>query len=261
MTRFPARGMPGVAAYDAMSDDDKTAVNGVVANVGKALEAYMRNVATGPSAVDEYLLKRLGGSDAGAYADAGPGSAGPYGGAADAGPVGTLTAQQEHGMVVFTQAGCLNCHSGSQLSDNQFHNLGVPAAAGQALDPGHSDAAIATLDDNPFNASGAFFDGSPSDVASPAPPVLGGFRTPSLRNLPKSAPYGHNGSFATIDQAVDFHLQGGGADPTTYDGTIDPLLTPTTLSPGDRAALIEFLKALEGKYPALPWGQWPAGNG
>jgi cytochrome c peroxidase len=258
LDRFPAKGAPGDAAYDAMSDADKATVNGVIANLGKALEAYMRNVATGPSAIDEYLNLKLEGADAG-YPDAGP--VGGYG-AYDAGAVayGTITPQQEHGMVVFTRSGCLDCHSGPQLSDGQFHNLGVSALPGQAPDPGHSQTALDTLANNPFNASGPFFDGSPGNI-TPEPPVLGGFRTPSLRNLPTSAPYGHNGSFAALEDVVDLHLQGGGSNPSGYVGDIDPLLKPQQLSTDDRAALIEFLKALTGRYPALPWGQWPAGNG
>ncbi|HTA91625.1 MAG TPA: cytochrome c peroxidase [Polyangiaceae bacterium] len=260
MTRFPAQGAPGNPAFDAMAPADQTLVNSVVANIGKALEAYERNVATGPSIVDEYLLSTFGGADAGGYGDAG--SAAPYGGNSDAGS-GTMTAQQVHGMVVFAKSGCPACHSGPQLSDNQFHNLGVPAAPGQAPDPGHSDAAIATLDNNPFNSAGPFFDGADGSAAQvvSAPAVLGGFRTPSLRNLPSSAPYGHNGTFAAIGDIVDFHLQGGGTDPNGYVGTIDPLLQPQTLSTDDRAALLEFLNALAGRYPALPWGQWPGGNG
>jgi cytochrome c peroxidase len=214
-----------------MSPDDQTAVNRTVSNVGKALEAYMRNVATGPSPVDEYL----------------------------SGKKDALTDVERRGLTVFARSGCLDCHNGSQLSDNEFHNLGVPAAAGQEPDPGRA-AAISILDGNPFNASGPFFDGTP-----PAPvdetPVLGGFRTPSLRNLPKSSPYGHNGTFATLEDVVDFHLQGGGKDTSTFVGDVDRLLEPQTLSDGDRNALVEFLKALSGSYPPLPWGQWPNGNG
>jgi len=231
LTRFPAKGAPGDAAFDQMSSDDQTTINGVVANLGKALEAYMRKIASGPSPVDRFL-----------------------GGSTDA-----LTEQQSHGMHVFANAGCLNCHSGPQLSDNEFHNLGVPAATDGTPDQGRSGA-IAILEKNPFNSSGPFFEGTP-EPSEDLTPVLGGFRTPSLRNLPKSAPYGHNGTFPTLESIVDFHLQGGGQADQGFVGTVDPLLKPRTLSDEDRAALIEFLKALEGDYPALPWGQWPNGNG
>jgi cytochrome c peroxidase len=240
LTRFPASGKPGDPAYDAMSPDDQQTVNGVAANLGKALEAYMRKIATGPSPVDRYL------SDLFAAAP----STGPS----------ALTEQQARGVAVFAKSGCLQCHSGPQLSDNQFHNLGVPETDPSNLDQGRSMQAIQTLENNPFNSTGHFFDGDPTGIEV-APQVLGGFRTPSLRNLPKSAPYGHNGTFRTLEEAVDFHLRGGGTDATSFVGAVDVKLRPVQLSDEDRAALLEFLNALAGSYPALPWGQWPNGNG
>jgi cytochrome c peroxidase len=254
LSRFPARGVPGDVAYDAMSDEDKDTVNSVVANVGKALEAYLRKIATGPSLVDHYLRKMFPAPEDGLDAGVPPANTAPV-------EVAQLSPEQERGMAVFARSGCLECHGGPQLSDNQFHNLGVPASPGQALDLGRSEAAIAILQENPFNAAGAFFDGPRGDAPRVTPAVVGGFRTPSLRNLPKSAPYGHNGSFATLGDVVDFHLRGGGDDPTAFSGTLDPLLKPVNVSSEDRAALIEFLTGLAGSYPALPWGQWPAGNG
>jgi cytochrome c peroxidase len=82
-----------------------------------------------------------------------------------------------------------------------------------------------------------------------------------LRNLTRTAPYGHNGVFATLEEVVDFHLSGGGKEATTFVGVVDPKLEPHPLSAQERADLIEFLKALDGDYPKLPWGQWPNGNG
>ena len=229
--RFPAKGAPGDIAFDQMSSDDQHTINGIAANVGKALEAYMRKVATGPAPVDEFLA---GNEDA-------------------------LNEKQVRGMYVFAGAGCLECHAGPQLSDSKFHNLGVPAAAGQDPDQGRVTG-LALLVNSPFNESGPFYNGA-APAASDMTPVLGGFRTPSLRNLSKSAPYGHNGSFPTLESVVDFHLQGGGKGMSGFVGDVDPKLVPTSLSSDDRDALIEFLKALTGKYPGLPWGQWPNGNG
>lgn len=231
LQRFPEKGAPGDTAFDQMTADDQHVVNGIAANLGKALEAYMRKIATGPSPVDRFL-----------------------GGQQDA-----LSDTQRQGMFVFASSGCLDCHGGSQLSDNTFHNLGVPAAAGQAPDPGQAMGML-SLQHSMFNEHGPFFDGTPSTDPEPAP-VLGGFRTPSLRNLAKSAPYGHNGTFPTLESIVDFHLKGGGVGQTGFVGDVDPQLAPRDLSVEDRGALIEFLKALTGDYPALPWGQWPNGNG
>jgi cytochrome c peroxidase len=230
--RFPSAGRPGDETFDSMSADDQMVVNGVVANLGKALEAYMRKIAAGPSRVDAYL----------------------------AGDEGALSDTEARGMYAFANAGCLACHSGPTLSDDRFHNLGVPALDGERPDPGRAEA-IAALQSSIFNQDGPFFDGKPPGEPD-LTPVVGGFRTPSLRNLPKSGPYGHNGRFETLEEIVDFHLRGGG-DPGTggFVGEVDPLLEARELSEADRDAIVAFLRALQGAYPALPWGQWPNGNG
>jgi cytochrome c peroxidase len=254
--RFPPRGRPGDPAFDAMPAADQQLVNSVFANLGKALEAYMRHLAAGPSRLDRYLAGRPGATD--------PGYPSPRGYAAypaeDGGTPVYFTPTQERGLYVFARSGCLDCHDGSHLSDDQFHNLGVPSAPGKPLDEGRSASAIALLETSPFNSYGEFFQGAGGKLPI-APAVVGGFRTPSLRNLSRSAPYGHNGVFATLEDVVDFHLQGGGKDPSTFAGTVDPLLVPRDLSAEDRGALIEFLQSLDGDYPELPWGQWPGGNG
>jgi len=241
-SRFPPRGAPGDAPFDTMTESDRALVDGVVANLGKALEAYMRHLSTGPSVVDRYLADTLDVERR--YAIPGEGA--------------TLDAGPTRGLAVFVQSGCLDCHSGPQLSDGEFHVLGVPPAPGATIDEGRSEAAIAILESSPFNGRGAFADavGAPPRVVAAVP---GGFRTPSLRNLAGSAPYGHNGVFPTLGDVVDFHLRGGGHEDDSV--VVDPLLVPRTLSREDRAALIELLEALEGEYPALPWGQWPNGNG
>jgi cytochrome c peroxidase len=257
LERFPAVGKPGDVAYDNMLADDRLEVDRAVANVGKALEAYMRKLATGPSRVDRYLAQLF---------DVQPGYGAPKAtsyAVSDAGSTTTqdlLTPQQERGLIVFAKSGCIGCHSGAQLSDDDFHNLGVSTQADHAIDEGRTAATITTLQMSPFNTLGPFYEGE-QKAEAPKPAVLGGFRTPSLRNLGGAEPYGHNGVFATLEEVVDFHLAGGGSDPSTFAGSVDPKLKKVDLSNEDRAALIEFLKALKGEYPGLPWGQWPAGNG
>ena len=239
-SRFAPVGKPGDAAFDAMTAEDQLEVNRVVANVGKALEAYVRKLAAGPSRVDRYLAQRLGIDGYGAADE--------------------LSLTERRGLAVFVNAGCLDCHRGPTLSDDKLHNLGVPALADQAVDEGLTESAVDELTQSVFNAAGPFFDGGPATVEPPKP-LPGAFRTPSLRNARGSAPYGHDGTFATLEDVVDFHLSGGGRDPNTFAGSVDPALVPRDLSAQDRKALLEFLDALDGDYPPLPWGQWPNGNG
>jgi cytochrome c peroxidase len=163
--RFPPRGKPGEESWENMSAEDRDAVDGVVANVGKALEAYMRRIAAGPSALDRYL----------------------------AGDPDALEDDEVRGLVRFVRSGCANCHSGPALADDRFH----PSAIGSESDRGRASG-IEILLANPFNSEGPHFDRD----AGPALELPSGatedderaFRTPSMRNLALSAPYQHDGS-------------------------------------------------------------------
>jgi len=67
-------------------------------------------------------------------------------------------------------------------------------------------------------------------------------------------PYMHNGRFATLREAVAFHLQGGGA---AQIGQRDPLLVAVELDDEELDALVDFLASLKGTYPEAPWNDWP----
>lgn len=235
MSAWPAQGKPGDAAFDRLGAADREAVNRIAANVGKALEAYLRRVAAGPSPLDAYL----------------------------GGDTQAIDASAQRGLGVFVRVGCIQCHSGKNLTDDSFHNLGVPNPADVAPDTGRA-AGLVILAANPFNASGSYYDGDPGslrndDSAADAPALTGAFKTPSLRNLEFSAPYGHNGVFTSLEEAVDFHLQGG-APPAV--GTLDGLLQPTALTAADRADLLAFLHTMQGTYRGTYgqppyWWDWP----
>ena len=223
--RFPAQGKPGDPAWESMAPADRETVNQIAANVGKAFDAYQRKIAAGPSRVDRFLR----------------------------GDASKLSAQEKHGLAVLARAKCLSCHSGPLLSDEGYHNLGVPAWPGDPIDQGRA-AAVSEVD---FSAAGPFWDGpAPAPVPAIEAP-LGAFRTPSLRNLSHSAPYGHNGRFASLDEAISFHLGGGGRGQGGFTGEVDPGLQPQALSDADRQALLALLLALDGDYPPPPWNNWP----
>jgi cytochrome c peroxidase len=230
--RFPDAGKPGDAAWEAMAPADQDAINRVAANVGKALEAYERKASAGASAFDRYL-----GGDRTA-----------------------LTASQRRGLAQLTRAGCLDCHSGPMFSDMEFHNLGVPADVGAAPDRGRADG-IAVLRANVFNAAGVYADppaSAPPVMPSPTDADVGAFRTPSLRNVTLSAPYGHNGHFATLIDAIAFHVRGGGRDGAGFVGTVDAkIVRRDDVTDADVADIADFLSSLEGRGPDHPWNDWP----
>ncbi len=89
----------------------------------------------------------------------------------------------------YGDAGCSTCHSGPLLTDQEFHALALPQ-----FGPGRTRA----------------FDPMPRDVGrmgeSDRLEDAYRFRTPALRNVALTAPYGHNGALPTLDAMVRHHL-------------------------------------------------------
>jgi cytochrome c peroxidase len=158
-------------------------------SVASALAEYLRSVMAGDSRFDRF----------------------------GAGDRSALTPLERRGLDLFqTRAGCDRCHSGSLLSDEQFHNTGV------------------AWRDDAFRDAGRFaVTGQPRD--------RGAFKTPTLRQIAETAPYMHDGSLATLEQVVDFYDRGGNANPN-----LDDRIRPLRLSDTERAALVAFLRTLSG---------------
>ena len=101
-----------------------------------------------------------------------------------------LSAAQKRGMEVFYGRGrCSECHAGPLLSDQKFHALALPV-----FGPGKTRR----------------FDPQPRDVGRMAESDLledaYRFRTPMLRNVALTGPYGHNGAYPTLEGIVRHHL-------------------------------------------------------
>jgi len=141
------------------------------------------------------------------------------------------------------KAGCARCHHGPLGSDGRAHRLGVPASpaiAGDALRMitllrHHATMGVPGYMDEREDL-GAF-------AVSKVDADRGRFVTPSLRMLTHTAPYLHDGSLATLEEVLDFHLRGGGAAGE---------LAPVALEARERAALLALLRALSPPLPAHP---------
>jgi cytochrome c peroxidase len=101
-----------------------------------------------------------------------------------------LSAAQKRGMdLFFGKAKCSSCHSGSLLSDQKFHALGLPAfgpGRTRSFDPYARDVGRMGESDRLEDAYR--------------------FRTPMLRNVAITGPYGHNGAFPTLEAMIRHHL-------------------------------------------------------
>jgi len=111
------------------------------------------------------------------------------------GEAGALDGAQKRGLDLFYgKAGCAACHSGKLLSDQQFHALGLPPfgpGRTRRFDPMVRDVGRMGESDRLEDAYR--------------------FRTPMLRNVELTAPYGHNGAYPTLEGIVRHHLDPEGA--------------------------------------------------
>jgi cytochrome c peroxidase len=216
VSRFPPAGMPGDAAWASMAPSDAALVTGAFVDVGKAIEAYERSLRVAPNALDAYAAGRL-----------------------DA-----LTNEQKDGLAAFFAAGCAQCHHGPRLTDDAFHNLRFPTGRPDATgDPGRA-AGIPLLVASDFLGSGPFSD-APKPALTPvaAPATLGAFKTPGLRGVPFTMPYGHGGSFGGLSSTLEAH-RSGGVDPSSpfAVGAAEPY--QASFDPGLVAPILTFLQVL-----------------
>lgn len=157
-------------------------------DVGRAIAAFERTVLSGDSAWDRY----------------------------NRGEKEALGEQARRGWELFSgKANCSKCHAGFNLSDSDFHNLGVGMDLPEP-DPGR----LAVTGDE-------------QDT--------GAFKTPTLRDIQHTAPYMHDGSQATLEEVIDWYDQGGHPNPW-----LDEEMVPLQLSETEKAELLAFLKALDG---------------
>ena len=234
--RFPPTGKPGDAAFDGMAAADKALVNRIYVNYGKSIAAYERRLVSsnfGPSAFDRML--------AGDYA--------------------AMSAAAIRGAKLFIgKAACNECHLGSTFTDYKFHNIGAPQVGDRVptIDLGRAGGIMA-LKNDAFNRAGMYsdqIDDSHLLGLELTPALEGAFKTPTLRNVAKTAPYMHDGAFATLRDVVDFYNRGGGTG--NYSGSREVTIQPLLLDDGEINDLVEFLRSLNDGDP-LPNADFPEG--
>jgi len=127
-----------------------------------------------------------------------------------------ISESAKRGLAVFQGKGrCTRCHSGFNFSDEEFHNLGID------WDRNSADLGRYSVEKHPG--------------------TVGGFKTPTLREIARTAPYMHDGRFATLEEVVEFYDQGGITNPH-----LSNLIIPLRLTTQEKKDLVEYMRALSG---------------
>jgi cytochrome c peroxidase len=125
------------------------------------------------------------------------------------GDLSALSAEQQAGLRLFRgKANCAACHVGPNFTDEGLHNTGVAWRDGKFADPGAGQ---------------------------------GNFKTPTLREIARTAPYMHDGSIATLEEVIEYYDRGGNRNPG-----LDPELHLLHLSPAEKQSILAFLRSLRG---------------
>jgi cytochrome c peroxidase len=121
----------------------------------------------------------------------------------------TLSLEQQAGLQLFRGKGnCVACHVGPNFTDERLHNTGIAWREGKFADAGAGQ---------------------------------GDFKTPTLREVARTAPYMHDGSLATLEEVVEYYDRGGNRNPS-----LDAELQPLHLSPAEKWSIVAFLRCLSG---------------
>jgi len=232
---LPARGKPGQAAYDTgLTDTLKARVTRIHANAAKAIGAYEWFLSSDGSLFDRFVAE---------------------GRASE-----LLPPAARRGLKLFVgRASCIDCHRTPLFSDGKFHNIGIPQAGDhvptvpECTTPQCNCADVSASTCLPSGAfaglkklkaaafSRCMMTDCPTDGAPPESD-MGAWRTPSLRDVAMTAPYMHDGVFATLDDVVWHYDQGGGQGMLGQSE-----ITVLLLSAQDRDDLVAFLETLTGE--------------
>jgi len=211
----------------------------VLVNVGKALAAFLEGLTSGRTSFDDFR-------DALARADRE--AAGRY-------PVAA-----QRGLKIFVGTGnCGVCHFGPAFTNGEFHDVGVPFLVRPGKVDAGRHAGIKRLKADRFNLLGPYSDDTSRVSAMKTKHVLlqhvnfGQFKTPSLRNVALTAPYMHDGRYATLREVVRHYSE---LDMERIHADGEQLLRPLKLSAAEIDDLVAFLESLTApdavKVPAAP---------
>jgi cytochrome c peroxidase len=236
--RFPPEGGPMPwdpqgplsLAWTSMRPEDRDLVDEVFANLGKSIAAYERLLVSRRAPFDVFVE-----------------------GLREKDPVkqASLTSSARRGLKLFVGKGqCSLCHSGPLFSDLEFHDIRLPGPNGER-EAGRF-AGVERVRLNPFNGGGAWSDDPAAGAErlaylEPRNELWGQFKTPSLRNVARNAPYMHSGQMKDLREVLRYYSTLAGALPSGHHA--ETLIIPRGFSESEIADLIAFLETLSDPDP------------
>ncbi|UOG93268.1 MAG: hypothetical protein L3K52_05920 [Candidatus Thiothrix sulfatifontis] len=209
----PQGDLAQLQAWKQIPQAQREQIDAVFAATGKFLAAYVSSLSPAPNKLDTLAQQPA-----------------------------ALTPNESAGAKLFIgKAQCILCHSGALLSNQTFQNIGTGILG---KDSGQA-AILDTLRTDRFNCQSKHSDAPPESctelqfLTRSRHAVTGAFKVPGLRNVAKTAPYFHDGRFATLEQVVDYYTQA--AQPNAQNDNDLPLIQ---LSDTEAQQLLAFLKVL-----------------
>ncbi len=181
-------------------------------NIAKALASFQRSLISINAPIDKYLL----------------------------GDPNALSEEAKKGLQLFIgKGGCVKCHHGKALLDNRFHALGVPEKEQHITDDKIAITRRFVAKLHGFKDYKLLQEDPGRYLITKNKKDWKAFKTPSLREIARTAPYMHNGYFQSLEEVIEFFNQGGGRG--------NRVLRPLNLTNEEKVYLKTFLvEALTG---------------
>ncbi len=213
-------------------EGDRAGISRAFVNLGKAIAAYERAITPGPSKFDRYVEAILS--------------------FRKPAPADQLNIEEIAGLRAFiseNQGQCMRCHNGPMLTNNHFHNIGSQEFGANDNEQGRAvGIELAAADKS--NCRSAYNASAGKDCAElkfakrRSPELVGAFKTPTLRFLPKTAPYMHVGQYTSLEDVI-WHYRD--VPPATIG---ESELRRLSMSDAQFRQIEDFLRTLDGPIAA-----------
>lgn len=205
---------------------DESDIDTIASNVAKSLAAYITKLDSSHAPFDDFV----------------------------AGNKNAIPASAQRGLKYFIgEGGCLRCHFGPWITDGAFHSVGVGPLDGGSLKDAGRAGAIDKLKISQFTSGGIHSDDPDGIRATISKHIAkrredwGSFRTPSLRNVAKTAPYMHAGQLATLGDVLEHYS--ALENFVSADHHRETILEPLNLNEQQKTDLVAFLESLTAPLP------------